>query len=47
MARMQRINPCFLVDDVFASAEHYRDVPGFSFDRFVGEPPALVMVTTT
>lgn len=44
MARMLKINPYFLVDDVFASAEYYRDVLGFAFDRFYGEPPAFVMV---
>lgn len=44
MARMERINPYFLVDDVFSSAEYYRDLLGFSFDRFYGEPPAFVMV---
>lgn len=44
MSQMQRINPYFLVDDVFASAEYYRDVLSFSFDGFWGEPPAFVMV---
>lgn len=38
------INPYFLVDDVYASAEHYRDVLGFGFEQFWGEPPAFVMV---
>ena len=37
------INPYFLVNDVFATAEHYRDVFGFRFDQFWGEPPRFVM----
>lgn len=36
--------PYFLVDDVFKSAEYYRDVLGFTFEQFWGEPPAFVMV---
>ena len=43
-AELQRINPFFLVDDVYASAEHYRDVFGFHFEQFWGEPPSFVMV---
>ena len=42
--QLLRINPYFLVDDVFASAEYYRDVLGFSFEQFWGEPPSFVMV---
>lgn len=42
--QLLRINPYFLVDDVFASAEHYRDVYGFHFDQFYGQPPSFVMV---
>lgn len=38
------INPYFVVDDVHRSAEWYRDVLGFSFDQFWGDPPAFVMV---
>jgi len=38
------INPYFLVEDVHRSAEYYRDVLGFSFDQFWGDPPAFVMV---
>jgi len=41
---MQAINPYFLVEDVYKSAEHYRDVLGFQFDQFWGEPPSFVMV---
>jgi Glyoxalase/Bleomycin resistance protein/Dioxygenase superfamily len=36
--------PYFLVDDVFATAEYYRDKLGFHFDTFFGEPPAFVIV---
>lgn len=43
-ARLLGINPYFLVDDVYKSAEYYRDVLGFSFDQFWGEPPRFVMV---
>jgi len=38
------INPYFLVGDVHATAEYYRDVLGFGFDQFWGDPPAFVMV---
>jgi uncharacterized glyoxalase superfamily protein PhnB len=34
----------FLVTDVVAAAEHYRDCLGFSYDRFWGDPPAFCMV---
>ena len=44
MATMTRIVPTFLVADVIASAEHYRDALGFSFDRFWGDPPQFVFV---
>jgi catechol 2,3-dioxygenase-like lactoylglutathione lyase family enzyme len=37
-------HPCFIVSDVVASAEFYRDKLGFSFDRYWGEPPCFVMV---
>jgi len=33
-----------LVTDVLASADHYRDKLGFSYDRFYGEPPAFCIV---
>lgn len=36
--------PCFLVDDVFATAEHYRDVFGFCFEDIFGDPPSFVML---
>jgi predicted enzyme related to lactoylglutathione lyase len=38
------ISPSFLVDDVVKSAEFYRDILGFTFDRFWGEPPCFVIV---
>ncbi|WP_028209217.1 VOC family protein [Paraburkholderia nodosa] len=42
--RMMRSASYFLVDDVFATAEFYRDVLGFNFDEFFGVPPSFVMV---
>jgi uncharacterized glyoxalase superfamily protein PhnB len=38
------IAPYFLVDDVVASANYYRDKLGFSYDRFWNEPPSFCMV---
>jgi predicted enzyme related to lactoylglutathione lyase len=38
------IAPYFLVDDVVATANFYRDKLGFHFDRFWGEPPCFCMV---
>lgn len=38
------IAPYFLVDDVVATANWYRDKLGFRYDRFWGEPPAFCMV---
>lgn len=35
---------CFIVDDVVRAAEYYRDVLGFSFQRYWGEPPCFVML---
>lgn len=35
---------CFVVSDVFRSAEYYRDVLGFSFDTFFGDPPSFVIM---
>jgi catechol 2,3-dioxygenase-like lactoylglutathione lyase family enzyme len=42
--RLSRTAPYFLVDDVTATAEYYRDVLGFSFDRFFGIPPSFTIV---
>jgi predicted enzyme related to lactoylglutathione lyase len=39
------IAPCFIVDDVVATANFYRDQLGFRYDRFWGEPPAFCMVS--
>jgi len=41
---MNRVAPYFLVGDVFATAEFYRDVLGFTFDEFFGEPPSFTIV---
>ena len=38
------IAPYFLVQDVVSTASFYRDVFGFRFDRFWGEPPSFCMV---
>lgn len=37
------IAPYFVVDDVVATANFYRDKLGFVFDRFWGEPPSFCM----
>jgi predicted enzyme related to lactoylglutathione lyase len=42
--KFKGVSPSFLVDDVVKSAEFYRDVLGFSFDRYWGEPPCFVIV---
>jgi catechol 2,3-dioxygenase-like lactoylglutathione lyase family enzyme len=42
--RLKRAVPYFLVDDVFATAEFYRDVLGFTFDEFFGDPPSFTIV---
>ena len=41
---MKRVAPYFLVDDVFATAEFYRDVLGFTFRQFFGDPPSFTIV---
>lgn len=38
------IAPYFIVDDVVATANDYRDRLGFRYDRFWGDPPAFCMV---
>lgn len=38
------VAPYFLVPDVVTTAHFYRDVLGFSFERFWGEPPTFCMV---
>jgi hypothetical protein len=42
--RMTRVVPYFLVEDVFGTAEFYRDVLGFTFDEFFGRPPSFTIV---
>lgn len=38
------IAPFFIVDDVVATANYYRDQLGFRFERFWGDPPGFCMV---
>jgi uncharacterized glyoxalase superfamily protein PhnB len=38
------IAPYFIVDDVVATANYYRDKLGFTYERFWGEPPCFCMV---
>ena len=38
------IAPYFIVDDVVATANYYRDQLGFAYERFWGEPPCFCMV---
>ena len=38
------IAPCFIVDDVVATANYYRDTLGFTYHRFWNEPPSFCMV---
>ena len=39
------IAPYFVVDDVVATANFYRDKLGFIYKRFFGEPPSFCMVS--
>jgi predicted enzyme related to lactoylglutathione lyase len=39
-----RVAPYFIVDDVEATANYYRDTLGFNYDGFSGEPPSFCMV---
>ena len=43
-AHLLATSACFVVGDVFSSAEYYRDTLGFSFDTFFGDPPSFVML---
>ncbi len=43
--KLRNIHPVFLVDDIVKSAEYYRDVLGFCFDRYWGEPPCFCMLS--
>lgn len=38
------VAPYFIVEDVIASANYYRDQLGFKYERFWGEPPCFAMV---
>src|SRR5512134_1869699 len=38
------IAPYFIVDDVVATANYYRDRLGFGYERFWNEPPSFCMV---
>jgi predicted enzyme related to lactoylglutathione lyase len=38
------IAPYFIVDDVVATANFYRDKMGFRYERFWGDPPGFCMV---
>ena len=38
------IAPYFIVDDVVATANYYRDKLGFHYERFWGNPPIFCMV---
>lgn len=38
------IAPYFIVDNVVATANYYRDQLGFHYERFWGEPPCFCMV---
>ena len=44
VCQAQTISPWFVADDVIATAEYYRDVLGFTFDRFFGNPPVFAFV---
>src|SRR5262245_30643889 len=43
--RQWNIAPYFIVDDVVATANYYRDKLGFSYERFWNDPPSFCMVT--
>lgn len=39
------IAPYFVVEDIVAAANYYRDKLGFSYSRFWNEPPSFCMVS--
>lgn len=43
-AHLLATSACFVVDDIFSSAEYYRDMLGFNFDTFFGNPPSFVIL---
>jgi len=42
--KLYGVAPYLIVDDIFESAEFYRDKLGFEFNRIWGEPPQFVIV---
>jgi predicted enzyme related to lactoylglutathione lyase len=44
-SKLNSVSLCFLVEDVVKTAEYYRDVLGFSFERYWGEPPCFVILS--
>jgi uncharacterized glyoxalase superfamily protein PhnB len=42
--KLYGIAPYLIVDDIFKSAEFYRDKLGFDYNRIWGEPPQFVIV---
>ena len=42
--KLYGVAPYLIVDDIFLSAEFYRDKLGFNFDRIWGEPPQFAIV---
>jgi predicted enzyme related to lactoylglutathione lyase len=45
MTQRWSIAPYFVVDDVVATANYYRDRLGFHYERFWGEPPCFCIVS--
>lgn len=43
-AKLTSSAPVFLVRDVVAAANHYRDAMGFHYERFWGDPPGFVIL---
>lgn len=44
MPKLLSCAPVFLVRDVVAAANHYRDAMGFHYERFWGDPPGFVIL---
>ncbi len=44
MVQVTRAAPALLCKDVFETAEYYRDVLGFAFERIDGKPPSFVIL---
>jgi uncharacterized glyoxalase superfamily protein PhnB len=42
--KLYGVAPYFIVDDIHASAEFYRDKLGFEFNQIWGDPPQFVIV---